>query len=157
MKRLQPKQHHLSIGITLCALLAMSFAMVGDRDFQDCGCFSAPVADAISQSCNPEQPATHSCCAAKPTPAKSCCCSRSAVDCECFDCHCGESDEPTMPPMSMPIQESWDVVLIGIVGDQPQVGLRLATDRRQQVAPLVLFDVALSAQQKCILLSRFNC
>ena len=99
---------------------------------------------------------TQSCCSKKPI-AQACCCNPSASECQCGDCQCTGQDAPAPLPAA-PTSQSVELIFVGTLGfavaQTPQWPTTQKVDWPSSYGTSVQ---SCTAQQTCVLLSRFTC
>ena len=89
-------------------------------------------------------------------PTQKCSCQRNEGECQCVDCHCADDQETPTPQPGVPCQS--ENISLSWVSPNSCQGLILNLERSLSNGntSLVAANV-LSAQQTCVLLSRFSC
>lgn len=126
----------------------------------DCPTTESQVATNTASTCcsieNKEVPDT--CCSSKTATAKKCCCNPSASVCECGDCGCSEGNDNQSPLPAIPTNEKTEVVTPVLICTAPIVGYPFDREvQRVDYQNTAVEFAALSAQETCVLLSRFTC
>lgn len=143
------------IGLSLCALMLPTFCAFADSTPTTCECNQASglLATNFSASNVP------SCCSVKEVAAaKKCCCQPQANQCACGECTCGDLDSSLPSPAPMiPPQHQVDVVLVWMALDDALCFLSLPCGSPQPRLFQQGHAISSTAQQRCVILSRFNC
>jgi hypothetical protein len=136
------------------------------RTTANCGCCSTEARESGSDSCCSARQTAGGCCGEQPTSCCSqtptCCSSRAgnrARACQCGDrCQCSTRKQPLNPAPFVPTNESGqDQIQLVLLLAQLSSGLD-SVESGDGVRPLdCTAGLALTAQQVCILLSRFTC
>lgn len=112
----------------------------------------------VSSCCGGSVEEEASCCSSKKAKTNPCCCNPEALTCQCVDCRCGESDEPHPPAPAIPTNETTEIVSPTLVCSTPHVGFPKPSEIESVAFSRNVADQAtLTAQQTCVLLSRFTC
>ena len=146
----------------LCAVMAMTFPWVTISSRPSCNCAAETQPATVQSPSCCQSEVTESCCSTKQRGetkvAGGCCCNPKATQCQCGDCECGAP--PTAPIPKTPVHGGlqFQLVFAGFIGLPPGSDLdfrQLGGDHLCMAS--TRFGPSLSAQQKCVILSRFNC
>ena len=160
MRHLRAKWKLASLSTAVCAVLSMMFAFVAAVSPQNCDCSQRVLSSpGISSGCCSSQQEPQNCCRSKqPSAAGKCCCNPDATECLCSGCSCREVNDPAPVPVSVPPgQQTVDLVSTGTIGDVSAFAVAWPEPENELPSVNGFFDFILTAQQKCVLLSRFNC
>ena len=158
MYGLNPKLKLVSFSAVLIAVLSMAFGFLL-APYPSCQCSTEvqAVAAGDSASCCSLSEVPEPCCKSSVSVSASCCCPPKVVECSCNECTCGEINESSPSDFPVPISSSSEsAVCCAIIREVEVFNYSTGSKRRLGLTKSnSLF--AETAQQKCILLSRFHC
>lgn len=162
----------------MVAMIAIGLYPLGMNVEASCGCATpdstnllqddlSTVENVAAQSCVAEQSKSpqslekskSTCCSLKPVETETLCpCQPEATTCSCNDCRCVQEDQNEIPLPAIPANENSEVVAPQLICSAPVLRFPRETDFQPKRLPKSSSEhAANSAQETCVLLSRFTC
>lgn len=148
----------MSLSTSFCAVLSMMFAFIAALSPPACDCSQQNLSSVTSRCCSLIQEPQNCCSSIQKIAVGKCCCNPDAAECLCTGCSCSDVNDTAPVPASVPpSQQTVDLVFTGIIGDVSEFAPVWPEPENERAAFSCDSAFILTAQQKCILLSRFNC
>ena len=154
LRKLQ-NQRILLVALLVLTMFGFCAQSLTSASKSKCNC------EAGSSAANDVLVDTVSCCSTQSSERSSkCCCNPDAQVCECGDCDCGEAEVPNWPGPAVPAipaNERNEVTSPTLICAAPNVDFSRDGELKEVGCDLSVVCSARTAQQTCILLSRFTC